>query len=171
MISDFLLENSALMPVLLALTAVLCVGVGYPLRRRHRVLWVLAALSMVPVLALTFGPGSGRVFVVCVVQFSLPTFGSVELLANVALLFPAVYFATLASRRPVLMLAAGVVLSAAIEVVQIFLPDIGRACDTNDWMMNSAGVIVAVLLARVTIALGSRQTSGQGPAAQGEHAA
>ena len=84
------------------------------------------------------------------VQFSLPTLGSVELLANVALFFPPVFFATPATRRPLLMLAAGAGLSAAIEAAQAVLPVIGRACDTNDWAMNTTGMILAVLLASAT---------------------
>jgi hypothetical protein len=170
----FLLDHSELMPVILALIAVVCVGVGYVVLRARRygqrILWALVALSMVPVVALTLTPVSGRVFVVCVFQFSMPTFGSVELLANVALLFAPVYFAALATRRPLSMLSAGVVLSAAIEAVQALLGDIGRSCDTNDWVMNSAGAVVAALLAWATMAV-ARPRSGQSPAAHGEHAA
>jgi glycopeptide antibiotics resistance protein len=98
-----------------------------------------------------------------VVQFALPTLGSVELLANVALFFPLVFFATLATRRPVLVLAAGTGLSAVIEAVQAALHDIGRSCDTNDWFMNTIGVVLGVLAAVATIALGNRRM----PAAPG----
>jgi hypothetical protein len=131
MITNFLMDNSALVPVV---------------------------LSVVPVVALTLVPTSGRAYAVCVVQFSLPTLATVELLANVALFFPLVFFATLATRRPLLMLVAGVGLSAAIEALQAVVPAIGRACDTNDWIMNSIGTISAVLLARATFALANRAT-------------
>jgi VanZ like protein len=141
------------------LAAVVCAGVGYLFLRRRPVLWALAAVSTVPVVALTLVPTSGRSFAFCVVQFSVPTLRTVEPLANLALLFPLVFFATLASRRPLLMLAAGVVLSAAIEVFQGLVPALGRACDTNDWAMNSAGTVVAVLLASILIALAGRALS------------
>ncbi|MGW7532433.1 VanZ family protein [Amycolatopsis sp. NPDC054798] len=163
MITNFLLDNAALVPVVLLLIAVVCVGVGYlilripKMRYRHRILWVLVLLSVLPVVALTLVPASSRVdYVVCVIQFSVPTLTSVELLANVALFFPPVFFAVLATRRPLLMLAAGAGLSAAIEAVQALVPAIGRACDTNDWAMNTLGAVLAVLLAGVTITLANR---------------
>lgn len=160
MITNFLMDHSALMPVAMFLVAVVCVGVGYLLMRArrygNRILWALAGLSLLPVVALTLIPTLGRSFVFCVLQFSVPTLRTVEQLGNVALLFPPVFFATLATRRPLLMLAAGTALSAAIEVVQGLIPAIGRSCDTNDWAMNTAGTVVAVLLASATIALARR---------------
>lgn len=161
MITNVLLDNAALAPVAVALIALVCVGVGSLLIRArrygHRVLWTLVGLSLLPVAALTLLPTLGRSFVFCVVQFSVPTWRAVELLANVALFFPPVYFATLATREPLLMLAAGTALSATIEVVQGLIPAIGRSCDTNDWAMNTAGTIVAVLLASATMAFTRRK--------------
>ncbi len=163
MITNLLVENSALVPAALGLIAVVCVGVGHLLLRArrygHRILWALVALSVLAVVALTLVPTSGRAFAVCTLQFSLPTFGTVELLANMALFFPAVFFATLATGRPLLMLGAGAALSAAVEAVQALVPAIGRACDTNDWAMNTAGTIAAVLLAIGTMAITSRRQS------------
>lgn len=156
MITTLLVEHSALVPLLLLLVALACVGVGW-LVLRHRGAWVLAGLSLVPVLALTLIPAGGNRLdhVLCVVQFSVPTLGSVELLANVALFLPPAFFATLATRRPLMVLAAGVALSAAIEALQAVVFAIGRACDTNDWMMNTIGVAVGVLLALGTVRISS----------------
>ncbi|WP_329057899.1 VanZ family protein [Amycolatopsis sp. NBC_01480] len=161
MITDFLLDNSALVPVVLLLIAVVCLSAGYLILRTrqhgHRILRVLVVLSVLPVVALTLVPASSPAdYVACVVQFSVPTVTRVELLANVALFFPPVFFATLATRRPLLMLVAGAGISAAIEAVQALVPAIGRACDTNDWAMNTIGTILAVLLASATIALTNR---------------
>jgi glycopeptide antibiotics resistance protein len=151
MIPSFLMDNTGLAPVAMARIAVVCVGVGYVLMRArrygHPILWTLVGLSLLPAAALTLLPTPGRSFVFCVVQFSMPTMRAVELLANVALFFPPVFFATLATHRPLLVLAAGAVLSASIEVIQGLIPAIGRSCDTNDWAMNTAGTVVAVLLA------------------------
>jgi hypothetical protein len=134
------------------LIAVVCVGIGAVAPERR--LWPLVALSALPVVALTLVPaGGGRAFQRCAVQFGLPTLGSVELLANVALLFPLVYFLALATRRPLLALAGGVALSAAIEAVQALIPAINRSCDTNDWAMNSLGVLAAAALAWATLAV------------------
>lgn len=163
MITNFLLDHSALVPVTLLLIAFVCVGVGYlVLRRRYgqRVRWALLALSVLPVLALTLVPSGSRPDqVMCTVQFSVPTLTRVELLSNVALFFPLAFFATLATRRPLSMLAGCSGLSAAIEALQALVPAIGRACDTNDWMMNTIGTVVGVLLALGTVALANRVTS------------
>lgn len=157
MISTLLVEHSALVPALLVLLALACVGAGW-LVLRHRGAGVLAALSLVPVLALTLVPAGGNRLdeVVCVVQFSVPTPGSVELLANVALFLPPAFFATLATRRPLVVLAAGTGLSVVIEALQALVFAIGRACDTNDWMMNTIGVAIGVLLAMGTLRLAGR---------------
>lgn len=163
MITNFLLDNKALVPVVAVLLAVVCVGVGHLLLRVRRhgrgLLWALTVLAMVPVIALTLAPTAGRLSVACVVQFSVPKLGSVEMLANVALFVPPVYFATLATRRPLLTLTLGTVSSAAIETLQALLPAIGRACDTNDWTMNTLGAAIAVLLATATMALTTRRTT------------
>jgi glycopeptide antibiotics resistance protein len=171
MITNFLLDHSALIPATMAVIAIVCVVVGYLLlraRRRyvHRILWTLAGLSLLPVAALTLLPTSGRSFVFCAVQFSIPTLGSVELLANAALFFLPVFFATLATRKPLLTLATGTALSAAIEIIQALLPAIGRSCDTNDWAMNTAGTAVAAILASSTMAFTRRKR----PAEASDHA-
>lgn len=160
MITNFLLDHPALVPVAALLVALAGVTVGFlVLRGRHgqRITWVLAGLSVLPVLALTLVPAGVRMDeFLCTVQFAAPTLGRVELLANVALFFPPVFFATLATRRPLLMPAAGAGLSAAIEATQALVPGIGRACDTNDWLMNTIGAAIGALLAYGTIALANR---------------
>lgn len=156
-----LVTHSELVPTVLALIVAACVVVGYLVLRSRRysrpILWALVVLSMVPVVALTLVPAGPRSFATCVVQFSMPTLGAVEALANVAMLIPPVFFATLATRRPLLMLAAGTVTSAAIEIAQTAVPAISRGCDTNDWAMNTAGAVIAVLLAVAILALTSRR--------------
>lgn len=160
MITNFLLEHSALVPVALLLVALACAAVGYLVLRSRRITWTLLVLSVLPVFALTLVPSfdDWAAYEVCTVQFSVPSLGSVELLANVALFIPPVFFAVLLTRRPLLMLVAGSALSAVIEAVQALIPGIGRACDTNDWMMNTFGTVVGVLLAVGTIRLAGRHT-------------
>lgn len=164
MITNFLLDHAALVPVVLAVLAVACVGIGYVAsrsRHRQRLTWVLVALSMLPVVALPLVPAANSRLanVSCTVQFFVPTLGSVELLSNVALFLPMVFFATLATRRPLATLAAGACLSAAIEALQALAPAIGRACDTNDWLMNTLGAAIGVLLALGTITIVRRRGS------------
>lgn len=157
MITTLLVEHSALVPVALVLIALACVAVGWLVLRR-RGAWVLTGLSLLPVVALTLVPAGGNRLdhVLCVVQFSVPTLGSVELLANVALFLPPAFFATLATRRPLVVLVAGTGVSATIEALQALVFAIGRACDTNDWLMNTVGVAAGVLLALGTIRLAGR---------------
>ncbi len=161
-----LVAYRGLVPLALLLTAVGCVGVGYLLlrsgRRGTQIAWSLTVLSLLPVAALTLLPSlnsqvSGTI---CTVQFDYPTFGRVELAANVALFVPLAFFATLATRRPLLVVVAGSGLSAAIEALQALVPAIGRACDTNDWLMNTIGTVIGVLLAGGTAAVASRPGAG-----------
>lgn len=163
MVTIFMLAHPTLTPVLMALIALACIVAGYLLLRARRygrqMLWTLTAISLLPVAAMTLSPALGRSFVFCVFQLSMPTLRSVELLANVAMFIPPVFFATLATRKPLLTLAAGTALSATIEVIQGLIPAIGRSCDTNDWAMNTAGTIIAVLLAAATLALTKRRRS------------
>ncbi|MGH3876077.1 MAG: VanZ family protein [Actinophytocola sp.] len=174
MITNFLLDNSAMVPVVLLLVAVVCVGVGDVVVRRQavRMSWALVTVAVLPIVALTLVPTSARVDeVVCVVQFHAPTLGRVELLANVALFVPPVYFATLATRRPPLILLAGAATSAVIEAIQAVAPAIGRACDTNDWAMNTGGVLLGVLLATATTALTNRRGARPCPSPPGKNPA
>jgi VanZ like family len=166
MITDFLLDHSALVPGALALVALVCTVVGYVALRLDRpgsrLLPALAVVAALPVLALTLAPtGRSTSTRGCTVQFAWPGAGSVELLANVALLLPVAVLAALATRRPWAVLLAGCGVSAALEAVQASVPAIGRACDTNDWAMNSLGVLAGVLVARGLLALTSGTTAGR----------
>ena len=162
MISAFLVAYHDLVPVAFFLIALACVGVGYLALRQPRsgrwLLWGPLCLSTLPVIALTLVPAStsGAADVGCTVQFSVPTLGGVENLANIALFFPLAFFAALVTRHPLLTLVAGSSLSVAIEALQAVAPAIGRACDTNDWLMNTIGTVVGVLLAWVTMTLANR---------------
>jgi VanZ family protein len=69
---------------------------------------------------------------------------------------PLALFASLRYRRPLAVLAAVSLLSVLIELVQAALPALGRACDTNDWLMNTVGAAVGALLA-IGIIVGSRR--------------
>jgi hypothetical protein len=153
-ITDVLLDHAALVPIAALLVVLACLGIGHATERsRHgrRLAGGLAAVSVLPALALTLAPSSkGMSGGGCTVQFALPSLTRVELLANLLLLLPPAFFATLACRRPLAVLGAAAGMSAAIETVQALAPAIGRACDTNDWFMNVLGIGLGVLLARAT---------------------
>lgn len=158
MITEFLMERSTLLPLALLGVAAVCMCAGFLILRDRRLggraAWTLVLLTALPVPVLTLTPtprGDPEQF--CAVQFTIPSLESTELLANLALLFPVIFFATIATRRPFLVLLAGAGLSAAIEWLQAVIPGNGRSCDTNDWVMNTAGAIAAVVLAVCTLAM------------------
>ncbi|MCZ2839667.1 VanZ family protein [Modestobacter sp. VKM Ac-2985] len=173
MITDVLLDHAALVPVALLGVALGCVLLGAAVLRSRRpvprVLGTLLGLSLLPAVALTLVPtGNSRIDAArCTVQFSLPTLGSVELLANLALFVPPAFLGTLLSRRPLVVVAVAAAASALIEALQAVVPALGRACDTTDWTMNTAGAVVGGLLAVGTRALAGRRHDDRDPVAHG----
>lgn len=157
---DFLLAYRPQVLVAFLVVSIACVGLGFVLVRSERrgFLWALAALSLLAAFALTLLPSgyNSRDEVWCTVQIVEPTLRRIELVANIALFFPLAFFATLASRRPLLVLVGATGLSAAVEGIQAVAPVIGRACDTNDWVMNTMGTAVGVLAGAATIAIANR---------------
>ena len=90
-----------------AMFAVLVVGgplLGrWLLGRPPRVSWVLFGLSLVPVVALTLVPVQRELYARCTVEWVLPTFGRVELMANVLLFVPPVLLAPPLAELPPLL--------------------------------------------------------------------
>ncbi|MFD6167030.1 VanZ family protein [Oerskovia sp. NPDC060287] len=151
MISTLLVAHPWFSPAVLAVLVLGGPAVGRWLSWHPRLAWALFAASLLPLVLLTLVPTSREIFERCAVSWSLPTFGRVELLANVILFVPPVLLAAVASRRPAVALVGGVVGSAAIELVQALLPGLGRSCDTNDWLTNSIGAVLGAALASTAI--------------------
>lgn len=125
--------------------------------------WLLAGLATVPVVVLTMLPIDRRAFERCEVAWALPTVGRVELAANVVLFVAPVLFAVVATRRPLLVAAAGSGLSVLVETVQALVPALGRSCSTNDWLSNTIGVVIGAVLGMVAL----RLAGGAGGVASG----
>ena len=146
-----LVEHSRVLPYLFLLLLGACTAVAWALHRGgvrgRRIAGVLAVLAVLAVVPLTVTPDTARPQTFCAVQLAWPSLGGVESLANIAMLVPVACFAVVATRRPVAVLVAASGLSAAIELAQALVPALGRACDTNDWAMNSMGAALGVLLA------------------------
>lgn len=119
---------------------------GWLLVGRHRWVWWLLAASLLPIVLTTLLPTDRQVQSFCAVQWSLPTPGRVELMANVVLFVAPALLLAVASRRPLLAAAAGSGLSAAIELAQALIPAIGRSCDTTDWTSNTIGAVIGAVL-------------------------
>jgi VanZ like family len=146
-VPTLLVEHAALVPAALLLVVLGCAGVGLATRARPRALRWLTGLALVPVLGLTLAPDDrGRVHGRCEVGFALPSPGSAELLANVALFVPVAVFAVLLLRRPWRVALGGSLLSAGIEGVQAVVVGLGRSCTTNDWAANTAGAVLGVVV-------------------------
>lgn len=161
MISTFLVEHASLVPLGFWLAAVVALVLAWVLHRARarRTLLVLTGIAVVAPLVLTMAPDGARGGgVTCAVQFSVP-FQGIEPLANIAMLLPLALFAGVATRHP-LVVALGVSgLSALIEVVQALAPALGRACDTNDWSMNTVGAVIGAVGAALVLALDRRRSN------------
>ncbi|MCU1404636.1 MAG: hypothetical protein JWQ43_939, partial [Glaciihabitans sp.] len=157
MISTFIIENYVLVRVILVVAAVaavvLCALLVRAGRTGRRLSGVIAAVALVVVLGLTLAPDSE------------PTYGAgcylqVDRFLNdewnvILFLLPAL-FAVVAVRRPLLVLAGGLILSALIELVQLLTPMLGRLCDADDWLANGAGTVAGVLVAMIVAAIVER---------------
>lgn len=159
-ITDVLLAHPWLTPALLVVVLVLVPVVGPRLVRRPGLAWWLTAASLVPVALLTLVPVDRELFARCTLQWSLPTPGRVELMANVVLFVVPLLLAGLASRRPLLALVAGSALSVGLEALQAYVPAIGRSCDTTDWLCNTLGAVLGAALALVALRLATRGGTG-----------
>jgi glycopeptide antibiotics resistance protein len=112
----------------------------------RRLAAALSAASTAVILVMTLVPTSRTGVAGCAVQLAAPYLSGGENLANVVLFVPATLFATLATRRPWLVLAAAVAGSVGIEALQAIVTAMGRACDTQDLVNNAAGAAIGVAL-------------------------
>jgi ElaB/YqjD/DUF883 family membrane-anchored ribosome-binding protein len=152
-ITTFLVEHPWLSPTALALLVILGPLVGRLVARRPGAAWLLTGLGTLPVVVLTMLPTDRRTFERCEVAWTLPTVGRVELAANVVLFVTPPLFAAVATRRPAVAFVAASVLTALIETVQALVPAIGRSCSTNDWLSNTIGAAIGVLLGVIALRL------------------
>lgn len=126
--------------------------VGCWLVGRPRLTRWLALAALVPVAVLTLAPTRRNLDVGCAAEWDVPTFGAVELMANVVLFVPPVLLLGVAIGRPVVVLVGAVVTSGLIELVQAVVPALGRSCSTNDWLSNTLGAVLGAALAALALA-------------------
>lgn len=151
MITAVLNSFSGLIPAFLVLAILICVpgALWARAKRKPVTLTVLCGVSLAGVVAATLFPRAGTDQLstrTCQVAGSLRGVLSTQQgQMNVALFVPLCFFCAMLLRRPLLVLAAGIVLSAGIEVAQAVLP-LGRACDTGDFMANVIGTAAGTVL-------------------------
>ena len=146
MISYFLFEQPWLSTALLVAFTIVGPFVGIYLAERPLIAWLASGLSLAPVILLTFIPYPRPISTRCTFQWSLPTPGQAELMANVILFaVPALLFCV-ASQRAAVVWAAAVGLSVVTEMTQALVPETGRSCDASDVLSNAIGAAIGVCL-------------------------
>jgi len=155
MISTFLANNWWI--VTAAIPAVIIVGLllGVLLAPRPRATRVLLVVSVILVLAVALyperiAPASGCYLSLDYWSFDKP---------NVLLFIPPVLLAGVLFRRPWLAIAGGSLLSVLIEVIQLWVPSIGRSCDLSDWISNTVGAVIGAVLAFIALVIHRRLES------------
>jgi glycopeptide antibiotics resistance protein len=151
-ITTVLVEHPWITTVGLAAAVVLGPVVGHWLVGRPRLNRWLAVASLVPVAVLTLAPTRRYLDVGCAAEWSVPTLGAVELMANVVLFVPPVLLFGTAIGRPLLVLVGASATSATIELLQALVPALGRSCSTNDWLANTLGSLLGAGLAAAALA-------------------
>ncbi|SDR65192.1 VanZ family protein [Agrococcus carbonis] len=163
MLSTYLAAYVWLAPAILAAEAIVGLLLAWMLASRPRVAWALAAVALVAVVAATLYPTGRALEVGCTFELELQVFAP-EPLANVALFVLPTLFVAVAKQSPAWGAATGVALSAAIEMVQAFVPEIGRSCAVDDWVANSIGAVLGALLAAFALLLRRRRAERQADA-------
>ena len=118
---------------------------------RRTTAWLAVGASIVPVALLTLVPVDRELVARCTVQWSLPTPGRVELMANVVLFVGPALLAGVAARRPALAFVCLSGLSGALEALQALVAGLGRSCDTTDWVSNTIGAAIGAGLAAAAL--------------------
>jgi glycopeptide antibiotics resistance protein len=153
MLSTILVEYPWMTTVALVVLVVLSPFVGAWLVPRVRITRVLLTVSIVALALLTLVPTSRDLAVGCAKEWVLPTFGAVELMANLLLFAPVVLQAGVLTRRPLAAVLVASGASAVIEVVQAFVTVLGMSCSTNDWLSNTLGALLGAVLAAASLRL------------------
>lgn len=158
--TDILIERPWMSPAALILLITLGPLIGAWLVPRQQLARLLLAASLLPVAVLTLVPIDRELYARCSIalEWSLPTPGEVESLANVVLFVAPVLLAGVVLRRPLLACILGSVLSLGLEALQALLLSIGRSCDSSDWFANTLGAAIGALLAAVALLLARRTT-------------
>lgn len=166
MITNWLLDHRWATTAVLVALLLLGPPLGAWLAGRPPLARRVAWLSLAPVVVLTLSPAwPYAADVRCAVQWSWPDLGAVEQVANVLLFAVPALLVTVARRRPLATVLAASLLSAGIEAVQALVPALGRACDTGDWVANTAGAALGVVLACLALTAAGRGTGRARPAA------
>ena len=165
MLSTFIIENYALVRLAMLIGLVIAIVMAALLVRAahgRAIAAVIAGIGLAVVFGLTLTPDTYPLDAVTCNLESVTPFGDYF---NILLFLLPAIFAVVATRKPVIVAASGLLLSAVIELVQYLNPVFGRRCDIDDWLANGAGTVIGVLIAVAVIQIvkraGRRTSSGQ----------
>ena len=147
MLSTFIVENYLLVRLLLIaalIAAVVVTAILSRAQRGRRVAAVLAGVGLIVTIALTLTPDT---YPLDAATCNLQPYSPFTDVYNILLFLVPALFAVVATRHPLIVLAGGIALSAGIELVQYLVPWFGRRCDVDDWLANSLGTLIGVVLA------------------------
>jgi VanZ family protein len=97
-----------------------------------------------------------------------PLMPTAEFLANIVLFFPVGFFLVAATRRWWVGMVAGVLLSAACEAAQDFLPN--RVASVNDVLANTIGALAGSLVAAIFLFLQETRRERRNPGPESDRA-
>ncbi|MGY1722724.1 VanZ family protein [Blastococcus sp. SYSU DS0533] len=146
MISTVLAEHRWLEPTAFLVLLIAAPVAARWLANRPRSARWLATAAVAVAAGLTPWPDDRRAFSFCEVAWSVPTLFRGDVANVILFLAPVVLLAT-ATRRPVLVAAVAIAVSAGVELLQALAPSLGRSCSTNDWLANSIGAVLGAALA------------------------
>ena len=160
MLSTFIIENFAVVRVVLVIALIGTVVLAYFLARapRHgrRTAVIITGVALAAVIGLTLTPDTYPLDVAtCNFQSNTP-FGDY---LNIALFLLPAIFGVIATRKPLLVLAVGIGFSAFIELIQYLVPWFGRRCDVDDWLANSLGTLIGVAIGAAVLWVARRRAA------------
>lgn len=147
----YLVENRWLTSVFLVVALLVGPVIGAWLYRRPTLAATALGASVLGVMAFVLHPVDRETFATCTMEWSMPTWGRVELMANMLLFVPVALCAVVAWRRPVAALISASLFSATIEAIQAAAPALGRSCSTNDWLYNTLGAVVGAAIGTISL--------------------
>ena len=160
MLSTFIIENFAVVRVVLVVALLATIVLAYFLarapRRGRRISVIITGVALAAVVGLTLTPDTYPLDVATCNFQSYTPFGDY---LNIALFLLPAIFGVIATRKPLLVLAAGIGLSAFIELLQYLVPWFGRRCDVDDWLANSLGTLIGVAIGAAVLWVARRRTA------------
>lgn len=156
MITTFLVEHRWVTTASFWIAVVAGPVLAYWIAPRRRVAFWMGLAAVAVVAGFTLFPTSRDLQVGCAMEWAVPTFGKVELMANIVLFVPVVLFLGVAARRPWVVFGAASVASLGLEAFQAVVPALGRSCSSSDWFSNSLGGLLGAVLAALVLQLHGR---------------